>query len=115
MMVAGGERAIAEVAVVGGGELLCTPCGGCRQRLAEFGRPETKVHLAGPEGLRETVTLGSLLPMAFGPINLGGEASAAGGRCRGGDPQPRRRRCGRRSRSCWARVWATSPSGFPGL
>ena len=50
MMVAAGERAIAEFALVGGGEALCTPCGGCRQRLAEFGRPETPVHLAGPDG-----------------------------------------------------------------
>ena len=71
-MVATGELAIAAIALVGGGEDLCTPCGGCRQRLAEFGRPDTPVYLAGPEGLRETTTLGDLLPMAFGPINLGG-------------------------------------------
>ena len=56
--------------------LLCTPCGGCRQRLAEFGRPDTPVHLADATGLRETTTLGALLPMAFGPINLGGAAPA---------------------------------------
>ena len=70
-MIAGGERAIAAVAVVAGGADLCTPCGGCRQRLAEFGRSETPVHLGGAEGLRQTTTLGALLPMAFGPINLG--------------------------------------------
>ena len=40
-MVTAGERAILEVAVVGGGEGLCTPCGGCRQRLVEFAAPET--------------------------------------------------------------------------
>ena len=57
--------------MVGGGEALCTPCGGCRQRLAEFGRPDTPVHLAGPGGMRETMTLGELLPMAFGPSDLG--------------------------------------------
>jgi homotetrameric cytidine deaminase len=78
MMVAAGERAITDFALVGGGELLCTPCGGCRQRLVEFGRPETRIYLAVPEGLRETTTLGALLPMAFGPINLGGAVSAAG-------------------------------------
>jgi xanthosine phosphorylase len=76
VMVAAGERAITEVAVAGGGEGLCTPCGGCRQRLAEFGRAETPVHLAGPEGLRETTSLGALLPMAFGPINLDGTSPA---------------------------------------
>ena len=31
-MIAAGERAIAAVALVGGDEDLCTPCGGCRQR-----------------------------------------------------------------------------------
>ena len=50
--------AITEVAVAGGGEGLCTPCGGCRQRLAEFGRAETPVHLAGPEGLIRLVACG---------------------------------------------------------
>ena len=78
VMVAGGERAIAELALIGSGDLLCTPCGGCRQRLAEFGRPDTPVHLADAGGLRRTTTLGALLPMAFGPINLGGGAAPAG-------------------------------------
>ena len=76
VMVAGGERAIAELALIGSGDLLCTPCGGCRQRLAEFGRPDTPVHLADAAGLRQTTTLGALLPMAFGPINLGGGTAA---------------------------------------
>ena len=35
-MVAGGERRIAEILVVGDGENLVTPCGGCRQRIREF-------------------------------------------------------------------------------
>ena len=77
-MVAAGEGVIAEVAVVGGGEALCTPCGGCRQRLAEFAHPGTPVHLAGPEGWRATTTLGALLPMAFGPVHLGGASPDAG-------------------------------------
>jgi homotetrameric cytidine deaminase len=70
-MVTAGEREIVEVAVVGGGEGLCSPCGGCRQRLAEFAAPEVQVHLCGPEGLRRTVTLGELLPLAFSGRNLG--------------------------------------------
>ncbi|MEK0083320.1 purine-nucleoside phosphorylase [Benzoatithermus flavus] len=76
-MAAAGERVIAEVAVAGSGEALCSPCGGCRQRLVEFGRPDTPVHLGGPEGIRLTVTLGELLPYAFGGHNLG-KAGAAG-------------------------------------
>jgi xanthosine phosphorylase len=64
-MVAAGERRIVEVLVVAAGERLCTPCGGCRQRLCEFGTPDTLVHLCDPDGLRRTVTLGELLPLSF--------------------------------------------------
>jgi xanthosine phosphorylase len=64
-MVAAGERRIVEVLVVAAGERLCTPCGGCRQRLCEFGSPDTLVHLCDPAGLRRTVTLGELLPLSF--------------------------------------------------
>ena len=64
-MVTAGATEIAEVVVLAEGERLCTPCGGCRQRLAEFGGPETPVHVAGPQGLRQTFTLGALLPESF--------------------------------------------------
>ena len=69
-MVASGERAIAQVLVVAGGPRLVSPCGGCRQKIAEFAGPETKIHLADPTGVRRTVTLGALLPGAFGPEHL---------------------------------------------
>ena len=42
-----------------------------RQQLAEFARPDARIHLCGPEGLRATTTLGELLPLAFGPDALG--------------------------------------------
>jgi xanthosine phosphorylase len=64
-MVAAGERRITEALVLAAGERLCTPCGGCRQRLAEFGAPEVEVHLCDPERRRRTVTLGELLPLSF--------------------------------------------------
>src|SRR5271157_3086455 len=35
-MARAGERRIAEILVIGDGEGLCTPCGGCRQRIREF-------------------------------------------------------------------------------
>ncbi len=69
-MVAAGERRIVEVAVMGRGEALVTPCGGCRQKLREFADDEVVIHVCGPEGLRRSVTLGELLPLAFGPENL---------------------------------------------
>ncbi len=71
-MVGAGERRIVAVAVAGTGDALCTPCGGCRQKLREFAGAATPVHVCGPEGLRRSFTLGELLPEAFGPGNLGG-------------------------------------------
>jgi cytidine deaminase len=69
-MAAAGERRIAEICVVGGGEALCTPCGGCRQRIREFADAATIVHVAGPEGVRVTFHLSALLPESFGPGHL---------------------------------------------
>ncbi len=59
------DRIIAEVLVAAELPHPITPCGGCRQRLAEFGRPDTMVHSAGPDGLRESWTLAELLPAGF--------------------------------------------------
>ena len=69
-MALAGERRIAEILVVGDGEGLCTPCGGCRQRIREFADAATPIHVAGPEGVRASFTLGELLPHAFGPEHL---------------------------------------------
>jgi homotetrameric cytidine deaminase len=71
VMVAAGGREIAEVAVVAERVDICPPCGGCRQRLSEFARPDTKVHLGRPGGPRRTLTMGELLPLGFGPEALG--------------------------------------------
>lgn len=65
-MVGAGERNIIEVAVIAEKKAQITPCGGCRQRLSEFASAETRVHLCDDSGIRETVTLGDLLPYAFG-------------------------------------------------
>jgi cytidine deaminase len=69
-MVRDGAKRIHEIAVVAHGPHLCTPCGGCRQRIREFAAPETKVHVCGPEGLRRTFSRDELLPYSFGPENL---------------------------------------------
>jgi len=69
-MIAAGGRRIAAALVVGEGTALVTPCGACRQRLREFAREDTPVHVCGPEGLRRSFTLGELLPLSFGPDNL---------------------------------------------
>jgi homotetrameric cytidine deaminase len=71
VMVAAGATEIAEVAVVAERMDICPPCGGCRQRLSEFSRPDTKVHLGRPGGPRRTLTMAELLPLGFGPEALG--------------------------------------------
>jgi cytidine deaminase len=69
-MVSDGERRITEVAVMAEGDALIAPCGGCRQQLREFAAETVPVHLCDPTGVRRTVTIGELLPLAFGPDNL---------------------------------------------
>ena len=64
MVMAGGRR-IREVAVIAEKMAACSPCGGCRQRLAEFADPQTKIHLCDDKGVIETVTMEQLLPHAF--------------------------------------------------
>ena len=70
-MIQGGETAIDAILVVGAGEALVTPCGGCRQRIREFARPDTKILVYGTEGYRREFTLDELLPYSFGPAHLG--------------------------------------------
>ncbi len=64
-LVAAGESAITAVAVVAERLEHCPPCGGCRQRLAEFGTADTPVHLGRPGGTPRTMTLADLLPLSF--------------------------------------------------
>jgi cytidine deaminase len=72
-MIAAGARRIEAMVLLADGAALCTPCGGCRQRIREFAGPMTKIHLCGLEGVRRTVTVGELLPLSFGPDNLRGQ------------------------------------------
>jgi cytidine deaminase len=65
-MVMDGGGKIAEIAVVAERLRACSPCGGCRQRIAEFARPETRIFLCdAAEGVIETVLMDELLPKAF--------------------------------------------------
>lgn len=64
-MVTAGENEIVEILVVAQKQSRSTPCGGCRQRLAEFATPDTQVHLCDNNGIVETVALGALLPAGF--------------------------------------------------
>ena len=70
--VSDGAREFTAIAVAGGktGELtLCTPCGVCRQVMAEFCRPDFRVVMGDGVGVFST-TLADLLPMAFSPADV---------------------------------------------
>lgn len=64
--VAAGARRLDAVVVASGTSPPTPPCGACLQTLAEFGRPDLPVVLAGARGARVETTLGALLPSAFG-------------------------------------------------
>ena len=71
-LVAGGGGQIAEVVVAAPSEELCTPCGGCRQRLREFAPLDAPIHLVDDDRVRRTTSLAELLPLSFGPEHLAG-------------------------------------------
>lgn len=63
--VMGGGGGIAEICVVAEKMASCTPCGGCRQRLAEFAGPKTKLYLCDQTGIIEAMTLEDIFPRGF--------------------------------------------------
>lgn len=75
--VSEGKRAFLAIAIVGGASdapisELCAPCGVCRQVMREFCDPATfKVILASSAEAWQVFTLEELLPLSFGPENLG--------------------------------------------
>ncbi len=70
LVMAGGKR-IVEIVVIGNGHGLCTPCGGCRQKIREFASGDVKIHCCTEDGeLVQSFTLDELLPASFGPENL---------------------------------------------
>jgi len=71
-MIAAGETRLVEAYVVAGGPVPVTPCGGCRQKLAEFAGGEVVVTMATMEGVEERMTLAELLPGAFGAAHMEG-------------------------------------------
>jgi|TARA_B110000977_G_C11035717_1_gene476989 cytidine deaminase len=69
-MIMAGGRKIDAIAVAGKGDVLCTPCGGCRQRIREFAEAATPIIIADDTGERARFTLKEILPHSFGPDNL---------------------------------------------
>jgi cytidine deaminase len=69
-LVSQGFSNIIEVVVIGSGDILSSPCGGCRQRLREFASLNIPIHMCNINGHLKTLTLAELLPDSFGPENL---------------------------------------------
>jgi len=64
-MVAGGDTEIAEIAVIADSPKPISPCGGCRQKIAEFASGDTKVVLTTVDGVTQETTVAELLPGVF--------------------------------------------------
>ena len=64
-MVTAGEQRIKSMVVLAGTNLLCPPCGACRQRIHEFSTPDTLIHLCNKDSIFRTMTIEELLPLAF--------------------------------------------------
>ena len=71
MMIMGGARKIVEMAVIAEKLPLCPPCGGCRQKIAEFATAKTPIYLCDETGVKKTMTMEELLPHGFSTDVIG--------------------------------------------
>ncbi|WP_415233340.1 cytidine deaminase [Pseudorhodobacter sp.] len=69
-MCAGGEYQIAELLVISDSPMPVTPCGGCRQKIAEFAGPDVVVTMVNLEGKTSVVTVADLLPGSFSAAHM---------------------------------------------
>ena len=77
-----GLHKVTRMAVAGGtisgggltGEVVCTPCGGCRQAIleaAQLSGGDVEILCSNGDGsVTERHSIGSLIPQGFGPANL---------------------------------------------
>ncbi|GAB2587569.1 cytidine deaminase [Ramlibacter solisilvae] len=73
--IAAGATNLKAIAITSGGSRLVSPCGACRQVMAEHLPLDASVLLDGEGGQTKMVTVGELLPLAFVPSDLPGESS----------------------------------------
>ncbi len=64
-MIAAGESEIAEILVIADSPTPVPPCGGCRQKIAEFAGQSVQVTLCTTDGLTQAMTVADLLPGVF--------------------------------------------------
>ncbi len=70
-MVAGGDTVIAEVCVIADSPEPVPPCGGCRQKIAEFSAQDVVVTLCTTSGKSKSMTVAELLPGLFTAAHMG--------------------------------------------
>jgi cytidine deaminase len=64
-MIAAGDTRIAEICVIADSPEPVPPCGGCRQKIAEFADQDVKVTLYTTDGKSKVMTVAELLPGVF--------------------------------------------------
>lgn len=64
-MIAAGDKRIAELYVVADSPVPVSPCGGCRQKIAEFSSPDVVVTMGNLDGKEHRVSVSDLLPGGF--------------------------------------------------
>jgi len=64
-MIAAGDTRIAEMLVIADSPDPVPPCGGCRQKIAEFADPSVIVTLCTTSGASRALTVAELLPGVF--------------------------------------------------
>ena len=70
-MIMAGNKKIVEMAVIAEKLPLCPPCGGCRQKIAEFATARTPIYLCDETGVKKTMAMDELLPHSFATDILG--------------------------------------------
>jgi len=69
-MIAAGDNRIAEVCVIADSPEPVPPCGGCRQKIAEFADQSVVVTLCTTDGKSRTMTVADLLPGVFSAAHM---------------------------------------------
>lgn len=67
--VSEGQKEFSEIAIFGKTKKPISPCGACRQVMAEFFNPQAKVTLISQDGKTVVTTVGDLLPYSFTDLN----------------------------------------------
>ena len=64
-MIMAGYRHINEIVIVIKGDVVCPPCGGCRQRIAEFANSDLLIHMCSTYGQQKSQLFSELFPQPF--------------------------------------------------